>query len=44
MDETDKIYLWMIIATFVALVLGILFGILGQNDIASTTVQNITIP
>ena len=44
MDEQDKIYLWMIVATFAALVIGILFGILHQNDIFSTTVQNVIIP
>ena len=43
MDEQDKIYLWMIIATFAALVIGILFGILHQNDLFSTIVNNVTI-
>ena len=43
MDEQDKIYLWMIIATFAALVIGILFGVLHQNDLFSTQVTNITI-
>lgn len=44
MDEQDKIYLWMIIATFVALVLGILFSVLHTSDIANTTVQSLAFP
>lgn len=44
MDDQDKIYLWMVIATFVALSVGCLFEILHQNDIASTVVQNLTFP
>ena len=44
MDEQDKIYLWMIIATFIALTLGILFSVLHADDIASTAVQNLSFP
>ncbi len=44
MDEQDKIYLWMIIATFASLVVGILFSVLHQNDIFTTIVGNVVIP
>lgn len=44
MDEQDKIYLWMVIATFGALIVGILFEILSQNDLINTAVQNLTFP
>ena len=44
MDEQDKIYLWMIIATFVALVIGILFSVLHTDDLASTAVQTLNFP
>ncbi len=42
MDDQDKIYLWMVIATFVALAVGCLFEMLQQNDLANTVVQNLT--
>lgn len=44
MDEQDKIYLWLVIATFAALVIGILFETLHQNDLASTAVQTLSFP
>jgi hypothetical protein len=44
MDEQDHIYLWMIIATFVALILGILFSVLSTDDLASTAIQNLSFP
>jgi len=44
MDEQDKIYLWMVIATFAALTIGILFSLLHTNDIVGTTIQNLNFP
>ena len=44
MDEQDNIYLWMVIATFVALTIGILFSVLHTDDLASTAVQSLSFP
>ena len=44
MDESDKIYLWMVITTFVALILGILFAMLHTSDLTSTAVQTLSFP
>ena len=44
MDEQDKIYLWMVIATFAALTVGILFSFLHTNDIVNTTIQGLAYP
>jgi hypothetical protein len=41
MDDQDKIYLWMIIVTFVALAVGCLFEMLQQSDLANTVVQSL---
>ncbi len=44
MDEQDKIYLWMVIATFLALLLGVLFSYLHESDITQTAISNLTFP
>jgi hypothetical protein len=44
MDEQDKIYLWMVIATFAALAIGILFSVLHTNEIIGTTIQALNFP
>jgi hypothetical protein len=44
MDEYDKIYLWMVVATFAALCMGILFAVLEKQDLVNTTVQALTYP